>query len=174
MIDWEGENIKIGFQPVPPQLIDINSCQVETGSLNPPFQSWRQEFGPRPDTGSTSFDFKYEFKWLPSQLNIGKEANLTWEQQSHLINLIYDNKEIFLLHDEALGYCDQLKHTIPTTTDKPVYLPLCTIPRQLQNEVCKCLDTWLCQVIIWPSKTPYQSKVVVVHVKLEEIHLWVD
>ena len=32
---WEGENIKIGFQPVPPQPIDINSCQVETGPVQP-------------------------------------------------------------------------------------------------------------------------------------------
>ena len=34
-MDQEGENIKIGFQPVPPQLIDINSCQVEAGPLQP-------------------------------------------------------------------------------------------------------------------------------------------
>ena len=34
--DWEGENIKFGFQPVPPQLIDIYSCQVEAGPIQPP------------------------------------------------------------------------------------------------------------------------------------------
>ena len=27
-MDWEGENITIEFQPVPPQLIDISSCHV--------------------------------------------------------------------------------------------------------------------------------------------------
>ena len=36
MMDWEGDTIKIGFQPVPPQLMDINSCQVEAGPFNPP------------------------------------------------------------------------------------------------------------------------------------------
>ena len=35
MMDWEGENIKFGFQPVPPNLIDINSQQVEARSNQP-------------------------------------------------------------------------------------------------------------------------------------------
>ena len=59
-------------------------------------------------------------------------------------------------------------------TDKPVYLPLHTIPRQLQGEVLKCLNTWLCQGIIQPSKSPYTSQVVIVCKKLEEMHLCVD
>ena len=63
-------------------------------------------------------------------------------------NLIYDNKEVFSLHDEDLDYCDWVKHTTPAMMDKPVYLPHHTIPRQLQGEVCKCIDTWLPQDII--------------------------
>ena len=61
------------------------------------------------------------------------------DQQSHFINLVYDNKEVFSLHNEDLGYCNLIKHIIVTMTDKPVYLPLCTIPRQLQGEIHKCL-----------------------------------
>ena len=34
-MDWEGGNITIGFQPVAPQLIDINSSQVEVGPVQP-------------------------------------------------------------------------------------------------------------------------------------------
>ena len=34
-MDQEGDNIKIGFHPAPPQLIDINSCQVEAGPIQP-------------------------------------------------------------------------------------------------------------------------------------------
>ena len=97
-----------------------------------------------------------------------------WDQQIHFINLVYDNKEVFSLHNEDLGYCDQIKHMIPTMTDNPVYLPHHTIPRQLQGEVHKCLDTWLCQGIIWPSKSPYASKVVIVYKKLGEICLCID
>ena len=96
------------------------------------------------------------------------------DQQSQFINLVYDNKEAFSLHDEDLGYCDLIKHTILTLTKKPVYLPHCTIPRQLQGEVQKSLDTWLCQGIIRPSKSPYASQVVIVHKKSGEICLCID
>ena len=55
------------------------------------------------------------------------------------------------------------------TTDKPVYLPHRTIPVQLQAEVRKCLDTWLRQGIIRPSRSPYASQVVIVRKKTGEI-----
>ena len=171
---WEGDNIKIGFHPVTPQLIDINSCQVEAETIQPTSpEMGRPECDPRPDTGSASFYFKSEINWQPFQLNIGTEANLTWEQQSHFINLMYD-KEVFSLHDEDLSCCDWLKHTIPTTTDKPVYLWHHMIPRQLQGEVCKCLDTWLHQGIIWPSQSPYASQVVIMCKKWGEIPICID
>ena len=80
------------------------------------------KFGPRPDTSSADFDFKMELERLPFTINIG-EAPLSREQQSRFIDLIYDNQEVFSLYDGDLGFCDALKHSIPTTTDKPVYLP---------------------------------------------------
>ena len=80
----------------------------------------------------------------------------------------------FLLFDGDLGFCDVLKHSIPTTTDKPVYLPHRQIPVQLQSEVRKCLDNWLKQGIIRPSKSPYASQVVIVRKKTGEIRLCVD
>ena len=48
------------------------------------------------------------------------------------------------------------------------------IPRQLQGEVQKCLDMWLRQGIIRPSKNPYASQVVIVRKKTGEIRLCVD
>ena len=76
--DWEENNINVWFQPVPPQLINIKSCQVEAGPIqliSPKIE--RPEFGPRPDTGSTSFNFKSEIDWLPFQLKIWKGINFT-------------------------------------------------------------------------------------------------
>ena len=132
------------FQP-----IDTNSCQVEAGPIQPTSPKIvKPDFGPRPGTNSTNFDFKMVIDWLPFQLNIRKEANLMEDQQSCFINLVNDNEEDFSLHDEDLGYCNQIKHMILTMTDKPVYFPQCTIPRQIQGEVHKFLDTWLCQGII--------------------------
>ena len=106
-------------------------------------------------------------------MNIG-DTPLSWEQQAHLIDMIYDHTKVFSLFDRDLGFCDVLKHSIPTTMEKPVYLPHWQILVQLQSEVRKCLDNWLKQGIIRPSKCPYASQVVIVHKKTGEIRLCVD
>ena len=87
---------------------------------------------------------------------------------------MYDHQSIFSLCDEDLGLCDHLKHTIPTTMSKPVYLPHHTILVQLQTEVHKCLDMWLKQGIICPSHSPYTSQVVIVRKKSGEICLCIN
>ena len=133
----------------------------------------RPKFGPRPDLESEEFDFKAELEKLPFTLNIG-EAPLTVEQQKRFIQLIYDNQEVFSLYDGDLGFCEKIKHSIPTTTEKPVYLPHRQIPIQLQSEVRKCLEAWLKAGIIRPSKSPYASQVVIVRKKTGEIRLCVD
>ena len=133
----------------------------------------KPSFGIRPDTKNPEFDFKKELERLPFELNIG-DAPLTHEQQACLIDVIYDHTEVFSLFDGDLGFCDILKHSIPTTTDKPVYLPHRQIPIQLQSEVRKCLNNWLKQGIIRPSKSPYASQVVIVHKKTGEIRLCID
>ena len=110
---------------------------------------------------------------MPFELNIGYTP-LTREQQARLIDVIYNQTEVFSLFDGDLGFCDVLKHSIPTTTDKPVYLPHWQIPIQLQSEVRKCLDNWLKQGIIRLSKSPYASQVVIVCKKTGKICLCVN
>ena len=133
----------------------------------------KPRFGSRPKFSSPEFDFQKELDRLPFLLNLGK-VEMSKEQQVRFLELIYDNQSVFLLCDEDLGLCDRLKHTIPTTTDKPVYLPHHTIPVRLQAEVRKYLDTWLRQGIIQPSRSPYASQVVKVHKKTGEIRLCID
>ena len=144
-IEIEGDVVNVSFLPVVPDTIRVQVGQVETTSkdTSTPKPKEKPVFGPRPDTQSAGFDFKAEVKWLPFKLNLGDEVNLTCVQQSRFIDLIYDHPEVFSLHDEDLGFCDRIRHMIPTTMDKPVYLAHCTIPPQLQGEVQKCLDTWL-------------------------------
>ena len=144
-IEVEGDVANVSFLPVVPNTIRVQVEQVEatsTDSATPDPQE-KPVFGPRPNTQSTNFDFEAEIKWLPFKLNLGDEAKLTHVQQSQFIDLIYDHPEVFSLHDEDLRFCDRIRHTIPTTMDKPVYLAHHTIPPQLQGEVHKYLDTWL-------------------------------
>ena len=129
-------------------------------------------FGPCPDT-TKDYDFKDEVAKLPFKFNLG-DAPFSKEQKDHLLNLIYDHKKVFLFYDEDLGFCTKLAHSISTTTEKPVYLPHMTIPGHLQGEVQKCLDTWLRQGPIRPSKSLYASQVVIVRKETGEIQLCVD
>ena len=88
--------------------------------------------------------------------------------------MIYNHTEVFSLFDGNLGFCDVLKHSIPTHTDKPVYLPHWQILVQLQSKVRKCLDNWLKQGIIRPSKSLYVLQVVIVRKKTGEIRLCIN
>ena len=197
--DAKTNNITVKFQQVPPEHLrkEIFSQAVETfrpDKTDKGKETKTQEkekesdpqtttkdstdqeppkFGPRPDTSSADFDFKMELDHLPFTINIGKTP-FSREQQSRFIDLIYNYKELFSLYDGDLGFCDALKHSIPTITDKPVYLPHRQIHVQLQQEVRKCLESWLKQGIIRPSKSPYASQVVIVRKKSCEIRLCID
>ena len=175
-MERQGDNIQISFSPVAPNSIRVRSEQFETVTPNtdPPTSNPKPSFGPRPDVESENFDFKAEIDCLPFKLNMGTTVEMTHEQQSWFINIIYDHPEVFSLHDEDLGFCNKIKHTIPKTSDRPVYLLHCTIPPQLLGEVHKCLDTWLRQGVIRPSQSPYTSQVVIVQKKSGEICLFMD
>ena len=91
-----------------------------------------------------------------------------------MLNLVYDNQQVFSLCDGDLGFCNKFTHTILTTTDMPIYLPYRTMQWQLQGEVCKCLDTWLRYGIFRPSGSSYASHVVIVCKKTSEIWFCVE
>ena len=102
---------------------------------------------------------------------------MTCEQESQFRDLIFDSLKVFSLHYEDLGFNDCIRHSIVTTIDKPVYLVHCTIPSQLEGDVCKCLDTCLCQGIIRPSQSLYASQVVIVCKKIRgdsSVHLLLE
>ena len=176
-------DVEINFVQVPPEEFreEIFSEAAEVAeekssgetSGSDTTKTDRPKFGPRPNLESDDFDFKTELEKLPFTLNIGK-APLTKEQQKRFIQLVYDNQEVFSLYDGDLGHCEKIKHSIPMTTEKPVYLPHRQIPIQLQSEVRKCLEAWLKAGIIRPSKSPYASQVVIVRKKTGEIRLCVD
>ena len=69
-------------------------------------------FGPCPNTKVADFNFEKEVEHLSFNVNLG-DIPLDKEHQAKFIDLIYSNKEVFSLHDEDMGYCNQLTHTIP-------------------------------------------------------------
>ena len=176
----DGNKINISFCPVPSTEVQAEIMAVSANTAEPgnnPEKTTNSEGGERPKFGSRpdfnrNFDFDKELGQLPFPVNMG-EVEMTESQKKQFIWLIYDHQSIFSLCDKDLGLCDHLKHTIPTTTDKPIYLPHRTIPVQLQAEVCKCLDTWLKQGIIQPSRNPDVSQVVIVHKKTGDLCLCV-
>ena len=179
----EADMFEVKLQPVPPEdlreeiLSNATEVNQETNNTGGKDASNKKDkkpsFGARPNTKNPDSDFKKELERLPFELNI-RDAPLTHEQQARLINVIYDHTEVFSLFHGDLGFCNVLKHSIPTTTNKPVYLPHQQIPVQLQSKVRKCLDNWLKQGIICLSKSPYASQVVIVHKKTGKIRLFVD
>ena len=179
----EADTFEVKLQPVPPkdrrEEILSNAMEIDpevgdnSGKNEFKEKDEKPSFGARLDTKNSEFDFKKEPEQLPFKLNIG-DTPLTRKQQAHLIDVIYDHTEVFLSFDGDLRFCDVLKHSIPTTTDKPVYLPHRQIPVQLQSEVRKCLNNWLKQGVIRPSKSSYASQVVIVRKKTSEIYLCVD
>ena len=173
----KGENIEVAFQPLPLANIMATVKAVYVEPDTKPSKEANNEphptFGPHSDTKVADFDFQKEVECLPFKLNLG-DIHLEKEYQAKFIDLIYSNQEVFSLHDEVLGYCSQLAHTIPSSINKPVYLLHRTIPRQLQHEVHECLNTWLCQGIIQLSNSPYASQIVIVCKKTGEVCLCVD
>ena len=117
----EGQKIEAVFQPIP--MVDIMaSVQVvhdEPGKMPSVQEEASQEphptFGPHPNTQVADFNFYKEVKHLPFKLNVG-DVPLGKEHQAKFIDLICSKQEVFSLHDEDLGYCDQLTHTILTST----------------------------------------------------------
>ena len=179
----EANMFEVKLQSVPPEDVqeeilsnameinqEINDTSGKSASNE---KDKKSSFSLRPNTKNPDFNFKKELERLPFELNI-RDTPLTREQQAHLINIIYDHTEVFSLFDGDLGFCNILKHSIPITTNKSVYLPHQQIPVQLQSEVRKCLNNWLKQGIIHPSKSPYASQVVIVRKKTGEIRLCVD
>ena len=133
----DGEEIKISCHQIPTADVqeEILSSTIQQQDINLKDQTQTQseeneskthkekpKFGPPLDFDSSSYNFKEELSRLPFPVNMGN-VEMSFEQQKQFLNLIYDHQTVFSLHDEDLGLCDQLKHTILTTTDKPIYLP---------------------------------------------------
>ena len=112
---------------------------------------------------------------LPFKFNLG-DAPFSKEQKDQSPKFgLWLSKSILTPWHEDLGFCDKLAHSIPMMTDK-LFVFASQDNFQDNNRVRfrKCLDTWLRQGIIRPSKSPYASQVVTVRKKTGEIWFCID
>ena len=104
-----GNTIKVGFQPIVITEVkgSLQTNQVEVKVKEEPSQEESTpplpSFGPHPDT-SKKYNFEDEVKKLPFKFNLG-DAQFGKEQKDRLLNLIYDHKKVFSLHNKDLGFC---------------------------------------------------------------------
>ena len=90
--------------------------------------------GPMFDTSSKDFDFPRKVQQLPFKLNMGEHTCLTRSRQARIIDVICNSQEVFSLHDQNLGYCNKITHTVTTITDTLVSLPHFMLPHQFPGE----------------------------------------
>ena len=128
----EGDDITISLLLAPPhegqEKVENNAVGMEENPDQPKENKIPVEyprFGERHDTRK-AYDFTIEIEQLPLKFNMG-DAPFTKEQQDQLLNLIYNNQQVFSIHDEDLGFCNKLTQTMPTMIDSPVYLSHRTI-----------------------------------------------
>ena len=123
-----GDEVTVSFHPIPSPEVqeDILSSAINNNSQDHgkvmDETSKRTTFGPQPDFNDFDLDFVTELEHLPFPVNLG-DVEMMNTQQVRFLQLIYHNQTVFSLCDEDLGLCDHLKHTIPSTMDKLVYLP---------------------------------------------------
>ena len=107
---------------------------------------------------------------------LGLEADLSdldSAQQNAVKKFVSQHCKVFACGDE-LGYTDLIKHTIPTTDDRPVRLPHRRILPNLQPEVKEHLQKWVKQGVIEPSKSSYASQAVLVRKKCGGLRICMD
>ena len=90
----------------------IDSIQVvhnEPGKMPSKKKKASQEphptFEPHLNTQAADFNFQKEVEHLPFKLNLG-DYPFEREHQAKFIDLIYNNPEVFSLHNVDMGYCD--------------------------------------------------------------------
>ena len=127
IMSHDGSDIKVSFCPMPSSEVQTEILTQGVRNAGPDTTNQHEEgkrpqFGPWPNFNDPDFDFEKELSQLPFPVNMG-EVNMNELQQKQFLELIYDNQSVFSLCDEDFGLSDRLKHTIPMTTDRPIYFP---------------------------------------------------
>lgn len=98
----------------------------------------------------------------------------TPEQQAELKSLLLKYADVFAVHDEDLGYTDQIRHEIPVLDEIPVSQPYRRIPPNQYKEVRNHISELLRKGVIQESVSSYASPIVLVRKPDGSLRLCVD
>ena len=102
-----------------------------------------------------------------NRLNILEESinfnHLNFEEKDQILNLCREYNEIFYLPGDILSFTDAIKHTIPLLENSPiVHVKPYRLPIHQRNEVKKQIDQLIIDGIVTPSKSPFNSPLLLV------------
>lgn len=96
-----------------------------------------------------------------------RTSHLNPEERANLENLCAQYADVFYIEGEALTFTNQIKHTINTTDEVPVYTKSYRYPYVHLEEVSRQIQKMLEQGIIRPSQSAWSSPIWVVPKKLD-------
>jgi len=98
---------------------------------------------------------------------IPRTEHLTESQKTDLSHLVKQFPNLFSDPNDKLTYTTKVKAEIRTNTETPVYSKFYQYPMSLKEEVSKQINELLDNGIIRPSRSPYNSPVLIVPKKLD-------
>lgn len=96
-----------------------------------------------------------------------RTSHLNTNQEKQLKYLISNFSKLFSTPDEKLTFATNVVAEIRTTSDTPVYTRPYPYPQALRGEVDKQINELIQNGIIQPSRSPYNSPIIVVSKKLD-------
>ena len=176
VFDVEGASVipmrVINLSPAP---LIINKGRVLTRASYAPPEF--QQMPPNEETEAPPFSINSLGTKTPKQpiqsndFQIGEEYNYL---KGEVLELVNEFRDIFALDGEKSGITTIMRHKIRTSDEEPVYRPQYRIPHVHQDKLDEEIDKMLEYDIIEPSKSPYNSPIVVVPKKDGSLRLCVD
>lgn len=121
-----------------------------------------------------SFPFiesNYEFYHLDSQKTgntkfnaekLIRTSHMNEEEKSHILKLCNKYSDIFHIEGQRLTFTNQIKHSIKTKDEIPIYTRSYRYPFVHKDEVRRQINSMLEQGIIRPSNSPWSSPIWIV------------
>lgn len=100
--------------------------------------------------------------------------DLKGNTKQKLEKILKDNCEVFSRNKKDLGYCPVIKHDIITRPVAPINLKPRRVPMALESKVDQEVDEMLDKGVIQPTVSPWNSPIVLVRKKNNDIRFCVD